>query len=582
MGTPPSTRDVALPFHGSRGGTGPLTWGQQHMYQILNDLYPESSGMNVVVDVPLREGLRQSDVADALRTLVERHEALRTIYRSTSDGVRQEVIRSGTIVLSVLDAPAVTDELRRDVRERLATGPFELDREPALRSCLLTSGGEPRHLTVVFCHLACDAIAVDVVRSELAAVSAASHGRPPPERVHQPLEQAAFEESPAGVRTAERSLRYAQSILRAMPQTMLPREPVSYEEPRFRYLHVRSEALALAANALAARHRLSSRAAVIYAGLTTVAGYANGLTRSFLQLIAAGRLREETHHAVGSYSQEAFALVDLADADMDEVIRRSARTILCADRFGTFPVPERAELVRAVERERGVRVSHPGGSLNYVNRARGGVTTDRPTAAALAAAALRTTWQWIDGDNSAGCAYLLHALDNGFAFDLRFLVDTTVIPVEEAAAWLRSVERLLCRAAVTELPLAELSPWVDVVPPSRGSRWRLVDSSWIDLHAVADVVRSAGAVQRVDVFVDGTELVAYLAADAPVDLVRLRDSCQAALAGRRTAMVPHRFVVCADAPAVSDPSAWRTRRTVASGSGHSGVPTGSAVSRAGR
>ncbi|MEV8504555.1 condensation domain-containing protein [Actinoplanes sp. NPDC051475] len=550
----------ALPFAftGERSRSGPLTWGQEHMYEELGYVYPNSSMMNQCVGVEIRPDVTAEAVRKALRDVVERFESLRTVYPLSPDGPVQQVVGDGEYVMQVADvAPDRIIPASRAILERMMARAYELDTELPVRATLVRSGGQPRWLILVICHIAVDHAVLMQLPGEFSAV-AVDRGLPTGTTTRrQPLDQAEIERSPAGRRTGERAIRHAESLLRAMPQTMLPRALRVYEEPRYRYLVFESYALVMAVPVLSARHRTGATA-VLYAGLAAVSAYANGLDRAVLNLTAMNRFDEATRGAVGTYHQEVFAVVELGDVPMAEAIRRSGSAVLRSLRHGRFPVAERAALHRRIERERGMRLDTSCTVNHRPGHRIGAVVPAEVTAGLLAEAAAKTRWRWIDGDNSSGATFFLHVDETPVSLKMRFVVDTSLISPEEALVWLQSMERILVREVHTETTLGELGALTGLWSPERDHHWLTVDSSWVDLRAVSELVRRVAATEDADVFESGGSLVAYLprrtTTVAPEDF---RVDCLAALSGHRNAMVPHRVVLTDGLPASRDLLGWR-------------------------
>jgi hypothetical protein len=98
--------------------------------------------------------------------------------------------------------------------------------------------------------------------------------------------------------------------------------------------------------------------------------------------------------------------------------------------------------------------------------------------------------------------------------------------------------------------MAELSLHTDLTPYPRPGAWSKVKDSWIDVAAVADMVRKNVGTNDVSVHVapngmNGLELIAEVRTSTPtsVDLQSLRRMCLADIRGRRLLAVPDRFVL---------------------------------------
>ncbi|WP_214111399.1 condensation domain-containing protein [Acrocarpospora catenulata] len=429
-----------------------------------------------------------------------------------------------------------------------------------------------------------------------------------PELVHRPLDEAEWEKSDTGQRHSERALAHHEATLRAMPQTMLPRttalrEAVAalphatalpatvlphatalpatalphatalpatalprttalpatalpatalpatalpaitlphataeLERPRFRYLRFDSPALAAAVTVLAARHQVSP-ASVLFAGINAVAAHVSSLDRSFLQLTVGNRIAPRTRYAVGMHTQDVPVCVPVSDLALSELIVRSGAELTRAARFGQHPPSELAARRREIELERGIRFDLSCW-LNY--RRLGTARPPRVTPADLD----KTVWRWEEGVDSSTSTYFIFADDAGDLIRLTLLLDTAILPPEEALAWLRALESLLCTACTTEIGTSEIGAHTGLSTTPRDLDWVCTPGGWAHLPSVTDLVRRCAGSPRAQVVAEGGSLVAYL--DEKQDLTDLHERIVAAL--DRVTVAPHRYVLCADAP----------------------------------
>jgi hypothetical protein len=576
--------------------TMPLTWAQQHMLTLMESLGSRTEELNLKFSFALRPGLGEDDVLDAVRNLVQRLGVLRTVYVPPPEGPAQRVLRSGEIGVPVVEArEGASATLAVSVSAALAAAPFDLGGEWPVRIALVTAGGQPRHLVFAASHLmldhTCGALIGQHLRHLLARLPA---GPAVPAAVSEYADEARWEMSAAGRKHGERAVTRHELTLRAMPQTMLPRPVTEVPAPaagppggtgptgsRHRYLTFDSSALAMAMSALAARHNVSP-SAVLYAGLCAVTGFASSLDRSYLQLTVGNRTAAQTRFVVGMYTEDVPAVVDLADASMAEVIARSGLAVVRAARFGRYPPADLAARRRAVESERGVALDLSCW-LNYraaparPGSARRAQPSGSPDYRSLTEAEQRTRWRWSAGPRDSTATYFVFADDAGDMLRITLMLDSALLPPEEALAWLRGVERLLCAATARDIGVREIGSVTGITPAGRGDGWCLTDASWAYLPAVAELVRRASGGRRAEVFAlpgrGGDRLTAYLDGTGSPDIASLHARCVAALPGVRITIAPHQYVTCAGAPApgagIDD---WRRLPVLAAGTGRDPRP----------
>lgn len=546
--------------------TGPLTWAQQHMLLLIEEMRPKTDPLNLRFYLTLRDMLTEDEVFDALADLIQTYEALRTTYVAPPEGPAQKVSGTGHLTVEVADRPAEASEAAAaDIMTALASRPFDIGGEWPIRLAVVSVDGAPRHVVVVVSHLMVDFTGAAWMRHHLRSLLPAG-SRPArarvPETVYQLSDEADWERSPAGVRGGERAVSHHERTLSAMPQTMLPRPLAEVERPRYRYLEFHSRALAMAVPALAARHNTSA-ATVLFAGVAAVSGHVSSLPRAFLQLTVGNRTKPRVHGAVGHFTEDVPACVDLTDATVADVIARSAPAVFQAARFGSYPPSGLAAARRRIEARRGVSFDLSCW-LNY-RPAEEQLTpgTERPTHSELAEATHRTRWQWVEGTDNSTSSYFLFADSRPRRLTLSMTLDTALLPPDEAVGRLRAVERVLCASVGEDVGMTEIGERTGLSADARDDDWCLTDAGWAHLPSVTDLVRRTSRTRQAAVFAvpstAGTRLVAYLdgGRSAP-DPSRLRAACVAALPGLRTVVAPHEYVVCAGAPAkVSDLAGWR-------------------------
>jgi hypothetical protein len=568
------------------GSTVPLTWAQEHMLLLMESLGWRTEALNIGFPVALRPGLSEDDVLGAIRDLVQRFGLLRTVYVPAPEGPAQRVLTSGELVVPIV----ATEEGGGGVqaaraRDELVKAPFDLGAECPIRVALVTVGGEPRHLVFAMSHLMLDHTCRALLEQHLRHLLA----RPPagpaiPATVSEYADEAAWETSDAGRRHGERAVAHHELSFRAMPQTMLPRTPGSARLPdsagaaevpadsRYQYLTFDSVALAMAVSALAVRHN-ASPSAVLYAGLCAVTGFVSSLDRSYLQLTVGNRTSARTRFVLGMYTEDVPVVVDLADADMAEVIARSGRALVQAARLGRYPPLDLEARRRAVESERGLAFDLSCW-LNYRTMpARRALPSGTPDRQSLSHAAERTRWRWSAGPRASTSTYFVFADDAGDRLRVQVEFDSALLPPDELLAWLRGVERLLCAATAREVGMHEIGLCTGLTPDARGDGWCLTDGSWAYLPAVAELVRSVSGARHAEVFPvpgpRGDRLTAYLSGPASLDIVSLHERCIAALPGSRIALAPHQYVITAAAPGAggTGSSGWRQIPVLAAGTG---------------
>lgn len=207
-------------FTGARAATGPLTFGQRNT---LNWVGQEANEFSAVIHwvLALPDGVTLADIAAAFAVLMARHEALRTNF---VDG-EQRVRASGELAIQVhpLDDSLADTEAVDLLVGRLRAGGIDFRSELPLRVAIGVRDGVPRVGVVVYSHLAVDFGSMVLIGGQFTTLAADPASRVvEAEPGHQPLDQAAIEQSPRGMKAAEAALRHWESHLRTAPQSLYP------------------------------------------------------------------------------------------------------------------------------------------------------------------------------------------------------------------------------------------------------------------------------------------------------------------------------------------------------------------------
>ncbi len=146
----------------------PLSFAQQRLW-FLAQLEP--GGLYNVGEALRLEGpLDMAALSRALDTIVARHEALRTTYRSVDGEPMQIVDSPAPVSCPLVDlAGADADEVRRRVEEEVGR-PFDLSRDPMLRALLIRESAASHVLVLSMHHIATDGWSVTILFRELSAL----------------------------------------------------------------------------------------------------------------------------------------------------------------------------------------------------------------------------------------------------------------------------------------------------------------------------------------------------------------------------------------------------------------------------
>ena len=440
----------AVEFHGDRGGTAPLTWAQQYIFDVVESLADRGSHLNFHVRVDVPDGAPVDAVLSALRRLVERNEVLRTrFYRDGEGQPAQHVMATGSFLVDVLDIgpDAAIDAVSEEIQRLDVAFP-----EPdwPLRALLAVAGDTPRAVFLVVGHAAVDLAASRLLSDDLSALVA---GRTPPV-LGRPLDRVAFEATPGGQGIGERAIARMRADLQSAPPTLFP---AAFGEARHpRYWIGRLDSLVGGVAALGVARRLGvDPPAVVLGLLAIVVGLRAGTTRPAFLVIAENRTTPEQARFAGQLAQFTSVAVGLADPSVSAVIREADRALREANENGQYPPAALDDLLCRLGAERAVTLDLTT-TLNY-HRSEPAVpdVPDPEFQSFVDAHRSSSTFAWTSKLELENYKLYMDAwLDTELHLGMR--VDTRYLPPAETEAILRGMEQSLVRLATGDITVADV------------------------------------------------------------------------------------------------------------------------------
>ncbi len=150
----------------------PLSFAQERLW-FLDRLHPGDTVYNVPLAVRLRGVLDVGALERSVRTIVARHETLRTVFREDTAGTAQVILPAGEWHLEheeVPDGEADRENWLRAWCRRVAQEPFDLERGPLFRARLLHVGMADHVLSLAMHHIVTDGWSLGVLVRELTAL----------------------------------------------------------------------------------------------------------------------------------------------------------------------------------------------------------------------------------------------------------------------------------------------------------------------------------------------------------------------------------------------------------------------------
>ncbi|SNT45959.1 non-ribosomal peptide synthetase [Actinacidiphila glaucinigra] len=156
----------------------PLSFAQTRLW-FLRQLEGGNANYNIPVALRLTGALDAEAMGAALRDVLVRHEALRTVFPATDGTPQQLVLPSESVSFDVPLIDVAEADLREEI-ERASRAAFELRTDIPLRARLFRLSPQEHVLVIVVHHIAADAWSLGPLARDVSdAYSARSNGRPP-------------------------------------------------------------------------------------------------------------------------------------------------------------------------------------------------------------------------------------------------------------------------------------------------------------------------------------------------------------------------------------------------------------------
>ena len=163
----------------------PLSYAQERLW-VFERMDPGTTVFNMPLAVRFRGVLNVPALARGLEEVVRRHEVLRTTFPEMAGRPVQRIAPVGAtaVWLPLVDLTGLGARARdaaRSLVQELGSRPFDLEREPPLRTLLLRTSTDEHELVVTLHHIAADGWSLEVLVRELGVLYRAFvRGEPSP------------------------------------------------------------------------------------------------------------------------------------------------------------------------------------------------------------------------------------------------------------------------------------------------------------------------------------------------------------------------------------------------------------------
>jgi amino acid adenylation domain-containing protein len=323
-----------------REGRLELSFAQERLW-FLAQLDPESPAYNISAALRLQGPLRVAALSGALAAVVRRHETLRTVFQA-EDGVPAQVISPKAepeLPLVDLGGLAAADREREAAAliRAEARRPFDLERGPLLRACLLRLAPAEHLLIFNLHHLVGDGWSIGVLVRELVALY---RGAPLPALPVQYADVAHWQRSWLEGVSADQ-LAYWRKRLAGAPLVLeLPADRPRPARPSLRGAARRftfGAELSAAVRELARAWRVGPFAVLLSAFQALLSRY-TGQLDVLVGSPVAGRTHIEVEGLIGMFVNTLVLRADLAgDPTFAAVLEQAGETVLAAQEHQDLP-----------------------------------------------------------------------------------------------------------------------------------------------------------------------------------------------------------------------------------------------------
>jgi myxalamid-type nonribosomal peptide synthetase MxaA len=332
------------------------SWAQQRLW-FIEQLEGAGAAYNIPIVMRLNGVLCKESLRQALDLLVQRHEALRTVFVDFEGDPRQEIAPHGSFGLQVLDLSGLDGE-QREIQLALqiadeAQTPFDLRNGPLIRGRLLRLDHSRHVLLMTMHHIIADGWSVGVLIRDVAELYSAQLTRREPSLPRlqvQYADYAHWQRQWLQGECLDRQLRYWRARLEgAVPELELPTDRPRPAVHRYRgeYLPITLDATLTAdLRALARRHNMTLFM-VLYATWALLLARLSGQADIVIGTPVANRPRPELEGLIGFFVNTLALRVEAAnDLRLPEFLQQVREVTLGAYDHQDIPFEQLVEALR--------------------------------------------------------------------------------------------------------------------------------------------------------------------------------------------------------------------------------------------
>ncbi|MEM7342891.1 MAG: amino acid adenylation domain-containing protein, partial [Chloroflexota bacterium] len=147
-----------------------LSFAQQRLW-FLDKLQGATATYNLPAAIKFEGALNLPVLTKSFNHVIQRHEALRTVFHDDAGSPKQIILEQTTLKLPVIDIQNLSGQTKNNVLTRLikneALQPFDLGEDLMLRAKLLVLGNDDHILLITVHHIAADAWSIELLIKEI-------------------------------------------------------------------------------------------------------------------------------------------------------------------------------------------------------------------------------------------------------------------------------------------------------------------------------------------------------------------------------------------------------------------------------
>ncbi|MCJ0890812.1 non-ribosomal peptide synthetase [Rhodococcus sp. ARC_M5] len=296
---------------GERPARIPLSLAQQRMW-VLNNLDPRSGSYNIPLAVRLSGNLDVSALERAVADVVARHESLRTVYPSDTDGPHQKILSAAEVTFDLTPRAVEDDRGAIAAIAEFVSAGFDVSRAVPVRIALFELSPGDRVLAVVVHHISADGASIAPLARDVMVAYATRANGSAPEWSELPVQYADFTlwqrqvvgtvDDPDSI--ASQQLRYWKTALAGSPDTV--DLPLDRSRPATRTMRGHSVDFSVSDTTHAgltafSRDRGTSLFMLVHAALSVLLSRLSGSDDIVIGTPVAGRGAAELDELVGMF-----------------------------------------------------------------------------------------------------------------------------------------------------------------------------------------------------------------------------------------------------------------------------------------